>query len=106
MSKVVVENLRSAIYASYEELSAQVQADSALDTKLLGLLGFLAAAGSLLLTVAQLPHGRTLLLVGVGFGAVRTRINHQGLELRRRALAVAIGAPVAVALVYSLERVL
>jgi len=44
MSKVVVENLRSAVYASYEELSAQVQADSALDTKLLGLLGFLAAA--------------------------------------------------------------
>jgi hypothetical protein len=149
VSKVVVENLRSAVYASYEELSAQVQADSALDTKLLGLLGFLAAAGSLLLTVSHLRDGRTLLLVGVGLGAVaclvgsmggpspgtgpspemfyanyggrdeadylaqlladlaiRTRINHQGLELRRKALAVAIGIPVAVAFVYGLVRVL
>ncbi len=104
-----------------------MQADSALDAKL-GLLGFFAVAGSLLLT---LPHGlrdgRVLLLVGVGFGALAclvgsmggsspnmgppsrefyadygaraeadylaqlladltatTRINHQGLELRRR----------------------
>ena len=34
----VVENLRAAVYASHQELSAQVQADSALDSKLLGLL--------------------------------------------------------------------
>jgi hypothetical protein len=149
MPKVVVENLRSAVYASYEELSAQVQADSALDAKLLGLLGFFAIAGSLLLT---LPHGlrdeRLLLLVGVGFGALAclmgsmggsspnigpppeefyadygaraeadylaqlladlaatTRINHQGLELRRRALAVGVGAPILLAVVYGLVQV-
>ncbi len=69
--EVVVENLRAAVYASHEELSAQVQADSALDSKLLGLLGFFAIAASILLT---LPHGlhdgRVLLLAGAGLGAV------------------------------------
>lgn len=146
MPKAVVENLRSAVYASYEELSAQVQADSALDAKLLGLLGFLAVAGSLLLTLPYgLRDGRVLLLVGAGFGALAclvgsmggsspnmgpppeefyvdygakteadylaqlladlaatTRINHQGLELRRRALAVAVGAPILLAAAYGL----
>ena len=53
MVETVVENLRSAVYASYEELSAQVQADSALDAKLLGLLGFFAVGGSILLTLPQ-----------------------------------------------------
>src|SRR5271165_3148157 len=69
MVEAVVENLRSAVYASHQELSAQVQADSALDAKFLGLLGFFAVGGSVLLT---LPHGlrdgRALLLVGIGFG--------------------------------------
>ena len=69
--EVVVENLRSAVHASHEELSAQVQADSGLDSKLLGLLGFFAIAASILLT---LPHGlhdgRALLLAGAGLGAV------------------------------------
>jgi hypothetical protein len=149
VSKAIVENLRSAVYASYEELSAQVQADSALDAKLLGLLGFFTVAGSLLLT---LPHGlrdgRTLLLVGVGFGALAclggsmggsspnmgpapedfyadygaraevdylaqlladlsaaTRINHEGLEIRRRALSLAVGAPILLAAVYGLVSV-
>ena len=37
--EVVVENLRSAVYASHEEISVQVQADGGLDSKLLGLLG-------------------------------------------------------------------
>lgn len=79
MPQVVVENLRSAVYASYEELSAQVQADSALDSKLLGLLGFFAVAGSLLLT---LPHGlhdgRVLLLVGVGLGVLACLVGSVG----------------------------
>jgi hypothetical protein len=44
----VVENLRAAVYASHQELSAQVQADSALDSKLLGLLAFFVAAASIL----------------------------------------------------------
>ncbi len=71
MPQVVVENLRSAVYASYEELSAQVQADGALDSKLLGLLGFLAVAGSLLLTLPRGLHdGRVLLLIGVGLGVL------------------------------------
>jgi hypothetical protein len=77
--QVVVENLRNAVYASYEELSAQVQADSALDSKLLGLLGFFAVAGSLLLT---LPHGlhdgRVLLLAGVGFGVLACLVGSMG----------------------------
>ena len=51
---IVVENLRTAVAASYQELSAQVQAASALDAKLLGLLGFFAVADSLLL---GLPPG-------------------------------------------------
>jgi hypothetical protein len=51
---VVVENLRSAVHASEGELAAQVVADGALDSKLLGLLGFFALAGSILVTV---PHG-------------------------------------------------
>jgi len=144
--KAIVENLRSAVSACYEELSAQVQADSSLDAKLFGLLSFFTTAGSLLLT---LPHalrdGRMLLLVGVGFGALAcligsmggasprmgpppeefyadygtraeadylaqlladmsatTRINHQGLELRRKALAVAVGTPVLLAVSYGL----
>jgi hypothetical protein len=68
---VVVENLRVAVYASHAELAAQVQADSALDSKLLGLLGFFVAAAGILLTV---PHGlddrRLLLLAGAGLGAL------------------------------------
>ncbi len=59
------------VYASHEELSAQVAADSALDSKLLGLLAFFVAAAGILLT---LPHGlhdgRVLLLAGAGLGAV------------------------------------
>jgi hypothetical protein len=69
--EVVVENLRAAVYASHAELSAQVQADSALDSKLLGLLGFFIATAGILLTV---PHGlddrRMLLLAGAGLGAL------------------------------------
>lgn len=69
--EVVVENLRAAVYASHAELSAQVQADGALDSKLLGLLGFFIAAAGILLTV---PHGlddrRLLLLAGAGLGAL------------------------------------
>jgi hypothetical protein len=68
---VVVENLRSAVHASEGELAAQVVADSALDSKLLGLLGFFAIAASILLTV---PHGlsdrRGLLLAGTALGAL------------------------------------
>jgi hypothetical protein len=46
------------------------QADSALDAKLLGLLGFFAVAGSLLLTLPNgLRDGRGLLLAGAAFGA-------------------------------------
>jgi hypothetical protein len=143
---VVVENLRSAVYASYEELSAQVQADSALDSKLLGLLGFFAVAGSLLLS---LPHGlrdgRVLLLIGVVLGGLAclvgsmggsspnvgpppekfyadygagaegdyltqlladltatAALNREGLERRRRALSLAVRAPVLLAIGYGL----
>jgi hypothetical protein len=69
--EVVVENLRAAVHASEGELAAQVVADSALDSKLLGLLGFFAIAASILLTV---PHGlsdrRGLLLAGTILGAL------------------------------------
>jgi hypothetical protein len=76
---VVVENLRSAVYASYEELAAQVQADSALDSKLLGLLGFFAVAGSLLLTLPRGLHdGRVLLLIGVGLGVLACLVGSMG----------------------------
>jgi hypothetical protein len=68
MIEAVVENLRSAVYASYEELAAQVQADSAL----------LADLGA------------------------TSRLNHEGLELRRRALAAAVSAPVVFGLLYGL----
>jgi hypothetical protein len=71
MPEVVVENLRAAVYASHAELAAQVQADSALDSKLLGLLGFFVAAAGILLAV---PHGlddrRLLLLAGAALGAL------------------------------------
>jgi hypothetical protein len=68
---VVVENLRSAVHASEGELAAQVMADGALDSKLLGLLGFFALAGSILLTVPHgLEHGRALLLAGAGLGVL------------------------------------
>jgi len=70
-SDVVVENLRAAVYASHEEISVQVQTDGSLDSKLLGLLGFFALAGSILLTVPHgLDRGRMLLLAGAGFGAL------------------------------------
>ncbi len=146
MPKTVVENLRSAVDACFEELSAQAQADSSLDTKLFGLLNFLVGAGSLLLSLPDgLRDRRILLLVGVGVGALAclvgsmggsspntgpppeqfyadygaraeadylaqlladvsatTRTNHQGLELRRRSLAVAVGAPALLTVVYGL----
>ena len=71
MGEVTVANLRAAVYASHEELSAQVQADGALDSKLLGLLGFFAVAVSILLTLPRgLDHGRVLLLAGAGLGAL------------------------------------
>lgn len=77
--RVVVENLRAAVYASHKELSAQVQADSALDAKLLGLLGFFAVAGSLLLTLSNgLQDGRILLLAGVGLGALACLVGSVG----------------------------
>jgi hypothetical protein len=144
--EIVVENLRAAVHASHEELSAQVQADSALDAKLLGLLGFFAIGGSLLLT---LPHGlrdgRVLLLVGVGLGALAcllgsmggaspnmgpspqqfyadygagteadyltqlladlaatAGLNREGLERRRRAITLAVRAPILLAAIYGL----
>jgi hypothetical protein len=79
MVETVVENLRSAVYASYEELSAQVQADSALDAKLLGLLGFFAVGGSILLTLPQgLRDGRALLLVGMVFGVLACLVGTVG----------------------------
>jgi hypothetical protein len=69
--RIVVQNLRTAVAASYQELSAQVQAASALDAKLLGLLGFFAVADSLLLSLPPgLHHGRALLLVGAGSGTL------------------------------------
>jgi hypothetical protein len=68
---VVVENLRAAVHASEGELAAQVVADGALDSKLLGLLAFFVAAASILLTLPHgLDHGRVLLLAGAGLGAV------------------------------------
>jgi len=63
MLEVVVENLHAAVYASHEELAAQVAADSALDSKLLGLLGFFAIAASILLTFPHGLHDRRVLLL-------------------------------------------
>ncbi|HEY1687275.1 MAG TPA: hypothetical protein VGF95_00245 [Solirubrobacteraceae bacterium] len=146
MPQAISENLRSAVYASHERLAAQVQADSALDAKLLGLLGFFAAAASLLLTLHDgLRHERVLLLVGLVIGmaacltgSVRnsnaevgpspgrfyadyglkdeiaylqllladlvstTERNDAGIAVRRRALAVAAGAPALLTSVYIL----
>jgi hypothetical protein len=146
MPEVIVENLRSAVHASHEELAAQVVADTALDSKLLGLLGFFAVAASILLTV---PHGlhdrRGLLLAGTALGALACLVasiggstpktgplpqnfyatygaapepdylvrllddltadilrNRQGLELRSRALAIAVAAPVVLTTAYGL----
>jgi hypothetical protein len=77
--EVVVENLRAAVYASHKGISVQVQAESALDAKLLGLLGFFAVAASILLT---LPHGlhdgRVLLLAGAGLGALACLLGSVG----------------------------
>jgi hypothetical protein len=73
MPEVVIENLRSAVYAGHQELSAQLTADGALDSKLLGLLGFFAAAAGLLLTLLLGFHDERLLLLplaGVAFGAL------------------------------------
>jgi hypothetical protein len=68
---VVIANLRAAVYASHEELSAQVQANGALEGKLSGLLGFFAVSTSILFTT---PHGlgghSWLLLVGFGLGEI------------------------------------
>jgi hypothetical protein len=146
---VVVENLRAAVYASHEEISVQVQADSSLDAKLLGLLGFFVAVGGILVTVPQgLDHGRVLLLASAGFGALvclvasvggsvpktgplpqdfyakygakvepeyllqllddltaMIRRNRQGLELRSRALGLAVAAPIALTVVFGLLRI-
>ncbi|MGO9347252.1 MAG: hypothetical protein ACLPZJ_12835, partial [Terriglobales bacterium] len=121
-------------------------ADTALDSKLLGLLGFFAVAASILLTV---PHGlhdrRGLLLAGTALGALAClaasiggstpetgplpqdfyakygakpepeyllelladltntiRRNRQGLELRSRALAFAVAAPIVLTIAYGL----
>jgi hypothetical protein len=54
--EVVVENLRSAVHASEGERAAQVVADSALDSKLLGLLGFFAIAASILGTMNPMDN--------------------------------------------------
>jgi len=79
MPEVVVENLRAAVYASHEELSAQVAADSALDSKLMGLLAFFAAAGGLSLTLHHGLHdGRALLLAGAGLGALACLVGSIG----------------------------
>jgi hypothetical protein len=67
------------VYASHEELAAQVTADSALDSKLLGLLGFFAVATSILLTVPHgLHHGRVLLLAGAGLGVLACLVGSVG----------------------------
>jgi hypothetical protein len=79
MPEVVVENLRSAVYASHEKLTAQVAADSALDSKLMGLLGFFVAVAGLLLSLLHGPHdGRPLLLAGVTFGALACLVGSMG----------------------------
>jgi len=146
MPEVVVENLRAAVYASHEEISVQVQADSGLDSKLLGLLGFFVAVAGILVTVPHgLNHGRELLLAGAGLGALvclaasvvgsipktgplpeefyaqygakvepeyllqlladltnTIRRNRQGLELRSRALAFAVAAPIVLTIAFGL----
>jgi hypothetical protein len=68
---IVVENLRAAVHASEGELASQVVADSALDSKLLGLLGFFVAAAGILLSLHHGLHdGRVLLLAGAVLGAL------------------------------------
>jgi hypothetical protein len=109
MPSTVVENLRSAVYACHEELSAQVQADGGALACLVGSTGgssptmgpppeeFYAGYGAR----AEVDYLAQLL----ADLAATTQINHQGLELRRRALAVAVGAPVLLAVVYGLVSV-
>jgi hypothetical protein len=64
-------NLRTAVFAAYTQLAAQVQADSAVTASMFSLLAFLAAAGTFLLGQAHpLGSGRFLLVAGVGLGAV------------------------------------
>jgi hypothetical protein len=83
--EVVVENLRAAVYASHEEISVLVQADSGLDSKLLGLLGFFVAAAGILADLAD-----------------TARRNRGGLERRDKALVFAIRGPVLFAIAYGL----
>jgi hypothetical protein len=57
--------------AAYTQLSAQVQADSAVTASMFSLLAFFAAAGTFLLGQAHpLGGGRFLLVAGIGLGAV------------------------------------
>ena len=63
-------NLRTAVFAAYTQVAAQVQADSALTASMFGLLAFFAAAGTFLLGQAHpLGGGRFLLVIGAGLGA-------------------------------------
>ena len=59
------ENLQAAVQAGYQETAAQIETGSALDAKLTGVLGFMAAVDALLLTVNHgLSAYRWVLLVG------------------------------------------
>lgn len=67
---VVRENQKTAINMAHQEVAGQIWISSGLDAKLLGLLGFMAAAAGVLLTVSHgLASDRWVLLIGAG-GAI------------------------------------
>src|ERR1035441_6658776 len=66
----VTENVEASVGASQQEVAGQLTTASALDAKLMGILGFMAAAAGVMLTVTNgLASNRWILLLGAG-GAI------------------------------------
>lgn len=59
------EKLQASVTAAQQEIAAQLAAASGVEAKLMGLLGFVAAIGGVVLTVAKgLASSRWILLIG------------------------------------------
>jgi hypothetical protein len=66
----VTENVETSVGASQQEVAGQLTTASALDAKLMGILGFMGAAAGVMLTVTNgLASNRWILLLGAG-GAI------------------------------------
>ncbi len=65
------EKLQASVTAAQQEIAAQLTAASGVETKLMGLLGFVAATGGIVLTVAKgLASSRWILLIGASGSVV------------------------------------